>query len=296
MSKEITKEQKIKIDEIAQKNLSNFYNCPELDREAAIELAEFAYTEAELDKPRVIFAKSPRDAQNIAKSITGNDIQHEFSIFMNACDLSLLSLFEFLDNELDKEDSNYSNLKKYMDLTRKANIYDSIQGEDFCIIIPYPEFIHVNANDRFHCATGPCCRWKDAEEYYYWNGVQTEKRFIENKESITIDDIINTDNVEQKRVIQEILGDDSFAKLLTLEEIDRDTDESGNPIVLFQTKDNISGADEGRIFFVKVICPSSDREYYICVPSGDGNVWSARSAVAWTFGMDEKEYAPDLAS
>ena len=108
---------------------------------------------------------------------------------------------------------------------------------------------------------------------------------------------MNQDNIEKKRSLKEILGTESFGAMLDLEELDRDVDGQGNIQVLMRTAEkdpliDISDEDEddGHIYFVKVICPSSDREYHVCVPPCK-NVWEG---VAWTFGKSGDEYRPTV--
>jgi hypothetical protein len=46
---------------------------------------------------------------------------------------------------------------------------------------------------------------------------------------------------------------------------------------------------DDRLMVVEVVCPSTRRKYFLCVPP-----WfqTARQAVAWTFGLEEEQYQP----
>jgi hypothetical protein len=102
------------------------------------------------------------------------------------------------------------------------------------------------------------------------------------KESITKDDIIKEENAEKRRCLQEILGSKKYAELLNIEVIDEDIDGYGNSMKLFKTiePDNIINE---HIYFLNVICPSTRREYYLCIPEYK-NVWEAK---AWTASKKE---------
>ncbi|MCI2436958.1 hypothetical protein LM603_06775, partial [Candidatus Acetothermia bacterium] len=40
---------------------------------------------------------------------------------------------------------------------------------------------------------------------------------------------------------------------------------------------------------VEVVCPSTGRKYFLCVP---GWLQTVRQAVAWTFGLSAEQYEP----
>ena len=82
----------------------------------------------------------------------------------------------------------------------------------------------------------------------------------------------------------EILGETKYAELLDLVKLD-ETVYNGRDVILFKTKEKDSLIDDF-IYFVKVICPSTNRKYYICVPQHS----DALTALAWTFDMGKNEY------
>jgi predicted nucleic acid-binding Zn ribbon protein len=60
--------------------------------------------------------------------------------------------------------------------------------------------------------------------------------------------------------------------------IDEDLDGMNNPMKLYRTKTK-DELIKDFIYFLNVIDPSTEREYYLCVPECK-NVWNAKS---WTF-------------
>ena len=157
------------------------------------------------------------------------------------------------------------------------------------IILKRPVIIQRNQNLVLHCEDGPAVKWADGTSLYFWNGVEVSEKLINYPKSITRDDILAQKNVEVRRCYQEVLGSELFANLLGLIPIDRKTDRFGNGMVLYRTldKDKLIGE---HIHFAQVICPSTGRNYFLCVPP---KISSVDEAVAWTFGKSVKDYKPE---
>ncbi|HKK37968.1 MAG TPA: hypothetical protein VJ949_00955, partial [Cryomorphaceae bacterium] len=86
------------------------------------------------------------------------------------------------------------------------------------------------------------------------------------------------------------LGSEKFGNLLGLISLDRKTDRFGNELVLYRTEaiDRLVG---DYIYFAKVVCPSTGRNYFLCVPPGLSGV---EEAVSWTFGKSPGDYRPSI--
>ena len=177
----------------------------------------------------------------------------------------------------------FSNFKSLLN----SNIYDMIMAKGFCIVCNLPS--HITANDgRLHNEEKAAIGWDDGYELYFWNGVNVPANYINEPDKITKEDVINEKNAEKRRCIQEILGSEEYAKRLDIIEIDSDTDQNENKMVLYETKENDDLIGE-KIVFANVVDPSTDRQYFLCVPNTIRNIWEA---VAWTFGKTKEEYKP----
>jgi len=66
--------------------------------------------------------------------------------------------------------------------------------------------------------------------------------------------------------------------------IDSDFDNKQLKMILYKTKEKDNIIDD-YLYFLSVICPSTGRNYYLCVP-GCKNVWEAK---AWTFKNEKIE-------
>lgn len=94
-------------------------------------------------------------------------------------------------------------------------------------------------------------------------------------------------NVELRRVIIECLGPERFFTQLNPTVIHRETDGCGNPRRLLRVP--LKGTRLGYVQSVHLICPTTEREYYLGVPS---TTTTCQEAVASTFGLRTDEYHP----
>jgi len=171
--------------------------------------------------------------------------------------------------------------------TLLSGIYDMVQLEGYCIVSNMPERIE-RLNGKLHCDHDSAIKFRDGYELFYWKGVNIPGFWIKSPEQITSEVIINEKNAEKRRCLFEILGAEKFAELLGVYVIDQDVDQYKNSIKLYRTKQKDEIADEF-IQFARVVCPSTMREYFLCVPETLNNVWDA---VAWTFGKTKNTYQP----
>jgi hypothetical protein len=94
-------------------------------------------------------------------------------------------------------------------------------------------------------------------------------------------------NAELARVKLERLSLPNFIAQTKAKTIDHDCDLTGHPRNLLSI--DIPNDPDRYVRIVQVICPSTDREYMLRVPP---NIQFCADAIAWTFGMDKKDYAP----
>jgi len=278
--------------------VDNLHGNLKMDQDKVTEAVGWVYDLAGYEAPEVRFTKSPLDALRIANEAMGTtQTYYQFSLYFNAWDFQWVAFYDFFERIGVVKNGNF---KKYREFS-KLGVYDTIQFDKMCIVVEMPEEIHTDGENRLHCESGPAIKWSDCnpkEDFgYYWHGVNTKDDLINDPSSITKDVFMKEENIEQKRIIKEILGTEQFGAILDLEELDRDTDGQGNIQILLKTIDkdplieiNEGDGEDGHIYFVKVICPSSDREYHICVPPSK-NVWEA---VAWTFDREGDSYRPTI--
>jgi hypothetical protein len=213
----------------------------------------------------------------------GDKINHtETSYYGNLSDYGWTCFYDFINNELI-HDYKLELWNKWK-LLINSNIYDMIQLNGLCIAIAMPCTVNINERKRLHSENSPAVEWKDGYKVYSWNGMIVPEKWIMDKKSITKNDIISETNAEKRRCLQEILGK-RFAELLGIEIIDSDIDGQGFPMNLYKTIEIDSVANK-YIYYLQVICPSTKREYFLCVPDSK-NVWEAK---AWTFKNNKIQF------
>lgn len=158
--------------------------------------------------------------------------------------------------------------------------------DDVAFVCEQPTLLSIDTGGRLHNETGPALRFADESAYYIWHGVNVERRIIEQPESITIEEIESTSNLELRRVLIERFGQSRY-----LQECGAEVVQEDDWGVLFR-----SPVDwDEPLVMVKVINSTAEpdgsyREYFLRVPPGTE---TAREGVAWTFGLQAEEYAPD---
>jgi len=159
--------------------------------------------------------------------------------------------------------------------------------EGIAIVSKPPIVIHRDTNNRLHNPDGLAIEYEDGWGIYAWHGTRMQQSDIVNKSSITRERILGEKNAEIRRCLREIIGSTTFASMLDLVELDVDT-AHGETVRLLQTREKDDLIDD-HIKFVHVVCPSTAREYFLCVPPHIKNAWEA---VAWTFDMNPELYDP----
>ena len=139
--------------------------------------------------------------------------------------------------------------------------------------------------ERLHCADGPAVYWPGGATYYFWRGLQVSAPVILRPETITVANVLSERNVEVRRVLLERYGADRFIRDADATVIAKD-----RMGVLYQMSfDN----DEPLTMVEVTNCtPEPDgsfKQYWLRVPP---TIRTARAAVAWSFDLPVRQYAP----
>jgi hypothetical protein len=149
---------------------------------------------------------------------------------------------------------------------------------------PSLALVEENGRKVLHSEIGPAfiC---DLEDLWYWHGVLVPQHVVEAPDRITLKEIKSETNDETKRVLVERYGPGRWL-----------SDSGAKPI---QSDDWGTLYDLAMPYrVVKLINSTVDedgtrREYYRNVPA---ECATARQAIAWSYGLEEKEYAPEVMS
>jgi hypothetical protein len=199
-------------------------------------------------------------------------------------DANWLAFYDFFKIEcgLIEETKKVNGL---IELAKNAGWF--LPHENICWVSERPCILNTNEQGRLHCLTGPAVQYPDGWKIYAVNGVRLKEWIIENPEKITVEKIDEESNLEIKRVMIDFYGQEKYlinsnAKLIHEDNLGK----------LYRKEIN----NDEPLVMVKVInsTPEPDgifKEYFLRVPP---SITKASDAVSWTFGMNSKEYRPEI--
>ncbi len=118
-----------------------------------------------------------------------------------------------------------------------------------------------------------------------WRGVPVAARVIFQPQTITAQQVMETENVELRRVLLERMGYERFVRQARAEVLDRDRDPGGERQLV---RAGLPGDEP--LVCVSVRCPSTGRHYMLRVPP---TTRTCHQAVAWICGYDNPDdYRP----
>lgn len=190
-------------------------------------------------------------------------------------------------NELRAALAAADGARRLPDLVRNTSWF--LFNEDAALVLERPLELHTDEDVRLHNPDGAAVRFADGWSLWALQGVQVPREVIEDPESFDARAALLMENVEVRRVVLEHLGWERVIAASGLRPIAED--EHGRlwsipvpgteALVLLEVLD-ATVADDG-----------TSRRYVLRVPP---TVRTPREAAAWTFGLDEHEYSPEVAS
>ncbi|MCK2221853.1 hypothetical protein MF672_049810 [Actinomadura sp. ATCC 31491] len=158
--------------------------------------------------------------------------------------------------------------------------------ERVAIVTERPVELHLDDLGRLHRADGPALAYADGFALHAWHGMPVPADFGTSMRRLTPERIRAEENAELRRAMLEHFGIDRYLAESGAQPLQRD--ETG---VLWR----IDLPDDEPITMVEVVnsTPEPDgsrRTYFLRVPPW---VRRAREGVAWTFGVEEKDYRPE---
>jgi hypothetical protein len=200
-------------------------------------------------------------------------------------DITIKGLALYVADVLNVETELFNQFSGWAKFAREGAAF--VVHEEFCFISDFPELMVTDDNGRLHNSEGPAIRWPDGWSCYYWRNTPIPPWMIEEKERITVEAINSMENIEIRRVMLEIYGTGKYIIDSGTKEVQRD--EYG--VLYWQEM-----PDDEPLRMVRVTNSTAEpdgafRDYWLRVPPG---IRTAREAVAWTFNLDEDEYAPTI--
>lgn len=118
-----------------------------------------------------------------------------------------------------------------------------------------------------------------------WQGVRIDQRIWLQPETIQLEEILEQQNAELRRVLIDRFGQSRFMAESNAEVLDEDQDSGGLRQLL-----RVALPNDEPLVTLACKCPSTSRQYYLRVPP---NMASCRQAAAWMAGFDDPDdYQP----
>ena len=161
---------------------------------------------------------------------------------------------------------------------KETGLYDMIQLDGLCVVCEMPKYIKRDDQHKMHNISGPSIEWSDGYKLWFYHGIAVPQHWVENANSITKDEVIKESNAEKRRALRDLMGIDRYYDVLGgVIEVDRDADDQGNEMVLYESKVPDSVVNR-KIQYLEVICPSTGRKYVLYPPDHCTNVWQAKAS------------------
>jgi hypothetical protein len=159
--------------------------------------------------------------------------------------------------------------------------------ENVAILCERPTELHLDERGRLHNGDGPALAYRDGFALHRWRGVTIPAEFAQTLASLTPTAIRTERNAELRRIMLEHYGHERYILDSGAEPIQQD--EAGK---LWR----VALPDDEAITMVEVVNSTAEpdgtfRTYWLRVPP---HMSTAKQAVAWTFGLEEQEYEPQI--
>ncbi len=216
-------------------------------------------------------------------------------------DASWLSFYNYFNKECGLYEETKL-LDGLIELAESAGWW--LPCKDICFVSERHSMLNRDNEGRLHNTNGPAFMYPDGFCGYYYHGVKVPEFVITEPNKITPQLIDQESNIEVRRVMLQIYGEERYLTAGNYEVLDEDKDQFGRPRRLLRKQ---NGEDEP-IVKVEVINSSleldgSYKTYYLSVHPelrpllsdterkfGDPQKMTCHNAVASTFGKRGEEY------
>lgn len=307
----ISKEKEAKFPEYVKKWVDIGLNTDPCDVISAVEHIKKAYETVDLKAPEYFIGpvNSPYEgalAQKILNEFVDNETEFDSAQHLNelvmaevdkrknnienafvadqmyGCAEYWIGFYDFWQNEYP-EIKGLDKVNSIKELTKYVGWWTPLKN--IAILQHRPIEIHRNSRNQLHNTEGPALRYRGdckVSNLYRVNGVAVTKKIIDRE--FNAKDIENEQNVEVRRVMLDLYGQEKFLQESNAEEIHHDE---------FGTLYRKELVDDEPIMMVKVVnsTPEPDgsyKDYFIRVdPNAYGGLKTARAAVASTWRNDD---------
>lgn len=290
MLEKLTQEQTAALEETKDKWIKIGLSTEPVNKEKTKNAIKLVYGCANLKPPQIfIFLRSPFEGV-IGSYILWNQVENQVWNQIYACgygsqDASWLAFYDYF-----LKHTNVKNIEKMaglIEISKTCGWWWSF--ENAVIVTERPNKILRDERFMLHSSSSPALSYSDGFSIYAYHGVRVPKEIIMEPHNITIPQIESERNLEVRRIMIEQYGPADYLKNSGAEKVHEDKFgqlyrkeiQNDEPLVMIRVVDASKHGD------------LPPREYFIRVPP---NMTKAKDAVAWSFGVEEKDYAPDIES
>jgi Domain of unknown function (DUF6745) len=169
---------------------------------------------------------------------------------------------------------------------------------EFCLIHGFIFLIgnvwaeRQGARWRPHCANGPAVVFDD-RELYFWRGWQVSKATL--MQEPTAERILKETNQTEREVLIQRMGVENFVRETELKEVDSYRESTLFKVNTAETRGRYRSSgwteDPLALAFLKVICPSTEKAYFLRV---DPDAETAKQALESTLPRYSRDWERDL--
>jgi hypothetical protein len=156
--------------------------------------------------------------------------------------------------------------------------------ENVLAISDRPIYISRDDQGRLHNETRQAIEYRDGWGFCSWHGVVVPSEWITDKKSLTAEKALKWENIEQRRAACEIIGWAKVLKELKAKVINKHESEQIGTLL------EVDLPGSGKEKFLQVKC-GTGRTFAIPVPK---DMKTAHQANAWTYGLDEIVFNPEV--
>ena len=205
-----------------------------------------------------------------------------------ATDYGWVSFYDFFDRLgiLDGQPRAQEKFRIFRDKLLKANVYDMIQLNRFCIVISLPKFVKRDVSGRVHSTNGHAIEFQDGYGINRIHGVKFDKPLFDKFTSgkMTALELITHGNQDQKRAMVLEYGNQKLVEELKAKVESEELDTKGNPMRILSIKD----AEEDLVFY-EGVDPAKNEKIHLRLPPSMKNRRPIEAKI-WTFKELWNEY------
>lgn len=279
--KRLTKEQEAYLKVFAKKQIERYLSTKQVLSDEKLELCvRNAYKVAGLDLPKKIrWVDSPKALTDKRDSVWASVRASVWASVWASMGASVWAYYDSADLSFYKffhENFRPNKLVGLQKLSENVMGYGFYEKE--CWLMRKPIVLTLDEGGRLHNETGVAIQWADGYGFYFWHGVRATEKIVKTPEKLTKRDWVKEENLEVRRVIQDRMPD--FVKKIGGKKIS--SDEVGE---LWEVE--LPNDEEKIARYAKVKDTSTERVYWIRVSPA---TTTAREGIAWSFGVEAKDY------